>query len=233
MSHPIAVALLLAATAQAPSADAIARQINSQDPRTIAWGAYNAAAYHRVEAIPRLQALLESPPLADPSEARSFTDVVMDALIQLNARVPARLLVPYHATRPVHTFILLSRASDREGPLLEMLPRLSGLPWFAAANLLLQDRSYGLVEHLVRNVKLQLTVHVADSENVGFGVGGGGSIGIGCGVGQDPAGYPPHTEYRWHFGLQSGATVLARPEARVLHSHRHDQLPIWRLPIGH
>jgi hypothetical protein len=209
MSYAMAVLLLLTASAQAPSADAIALQISSQDPRTIAWGAYNAAAYRHRDAIPRLQQLLESPPAMDEAEARAFIDVVMDALIQLDARVPARLLVPYHGTRPAPSFVLLSRGSGREGLLLEMLPRLSGVRWFAAANMMLEDRSYGLVEHLVRNVKLRLTVHVADNENVGFGTGGGLSVGIACGIGQDPPDYPPHAEYRLHFGAQPGAVVLA------------------------
>ena len=84
-------------------------------------------------AIPRLQQILESPPVTAPSEERAFTGVVMDALIQLNARVPARLLAAYGETHPVQTFVLLSSAIDREGVLLELLPRLTGLQWFAAA----------------------------------------------------------------------------------------------------
>jgi hypothetical protein len=209
MGHTFAVALLLSAAAQAPSGDTIARQLDSEDARTIAWGAYNAGAYHSVEAIQRLQQILESPPVTAPSEERAFTGVVMDALIRLNARVPARLLVPYLEKRPVHTFVLLSSATDREGALLELLPRLSGIPWFAAANMLLEDRSSGLVEHLVRTTRLQLTVHVADNENVGFGVGGGGAVGVGCGVGQAPRAYPPHAEYRFELGPRPGLLVLA------------------------
>ena len=209
MGHTFAVALLLSAAAQAPSADTIARQLNSEDAQTIAWGAYNAGAYHSVDAIPRLQQILESPPVTAPSEERAFTGVVMDALIQLNARVPARLLVPYVEKRPVHTFVLLSNATDREGALLELLPRLSGIQWFAAANILFEDRSSGLVEHLVRTTRLRLTVHVADDENVGFGVGGGVSVGIACGVGQDPPAYPPHAEYRLGSSPQPGLIVLA------------------------
>jgi hypothetical protein len=133
----------------------------------------------------------------------------MDALIQLNATVPARLLVPYVEKRPVHTFVLLSKATDREGVLLELLPRLSGIPWFAAANMLFDDRSPGLVEHLVRTVKLQLTVHVVDNENVGITLSGSGLVGIACGIGQDPPAYPPHAEYRLALGPHTGLIVLA------------------------
>ena len=210
MGHILVVAMLLSAAAQAPSAETIARQLNSQDAQTIAWGAYNAGAYHRVDAIPRLQQILESPPVTPSSQERAFIGVVMDALIQLEARVPARLLVRYVGNRPVQTFVLLASATDREGALLELLPRLTGIPWFAAANMLFEDRSPGLVEHLVRTVSLQLTVHVADRESVVFGiVGGGVSVGVACGIGQAAPGYPPHAEYRFEFGPRPGVIVLA------------------------
>ena len=218
MSHTFALAFVLSTVAQAPSPDAIAKQLNAADSRTIAWGAYNAAAYNRVEAIPRLQQILESPPLIDALEKRAFMDVVMDSLIQLNAKVPARLLVPYVGERPIHTSILLSRATDREAVLLELLARLSGNRWFAAANVLLEDRSPGLAEHLVRNLKLQLIIHVADSENVAFGVSGGMSVGIGCGIGQDPPGYPPHAEYTLGRSPQAGSIVLAAGPQPVYYS---------------
>jgi hypothetical protein len=218
MGHTLVAALLLSAAAQAPSADTIARQLDSQDTQTLAWGAYNAGAYHRVDAIPRLQQIFEFPPVTAPSEERAFIGVVMDALIQLKARVPARLLAPYVEKRPVHTFVLLSSATDREGVLLELLPRLSGVQWFAAANMLFEDRSPGLVEHLARTVRLQLTVHVADSENVGFAVGGAVSVAIACGIGQDPPAYPPHAEYRFGFGPQPGLIVLSQGPHPIYYS---------------
>jgi hypothetical protein len=219
MGHLAAVALLLSAAAQAPSADPIARQLNSQDAQTIAWGAYNAGAYHRVDAIPRLQQILEFLPLTAPTEERALIAVVMDALIQLKAKVPARLLLPYLEKRPVHTFVLLSSATDREGALLELLPRLSGTQWFAAANMLFEDRSPGLIEHLVQTARLQLTVHVADTENVGFGIGAGvSSVSIACGIGQDPPAYPPHAEYRFGWSPEPGLIVLATGPHPVYYS---------------
>lgn len=209
MGPTLGLALLLATLAQAPAADAIGRQLDSRDTRTVAWAAYNAGAYHRVEAIPRLQQLLESPPATGPFEERAFIAVLMDALIQLDAKLPARILVPHMQRHPVQTFVLLSRATDREGVLLDLLPQLTSIQWFAAANLLFEDRSPGLVEHLARTVKLQLTVHVADDEHLAPGAGHSVSVGIACGIGQDPPAYPPHAEYRFVLGSQPGTTVLA------------------------
>lgn len=218
MVHTLAVALLLSGAAQAPLADTIAQQLASADARTIAWGAFNAGAYRRVEAIPRLEQLLESPPPTGLDEERAVIDVVMDALIELNAHVPARLVVPYVQRRPVQAFVLLSRANDRQGVLLELLPQLSGMQWFAAANILLEDRSAGLAEHLIRTVRLGLTVHVADTEGAGF-VEGGGSMGVSCGMGQNPPGYPPHAEYRFALGPHPGLIVLA-PGPRLVYYSR-------------
>jgi len=218
MDPAVLVALVLTVATHAPTAATIARQLDTQRAQTIAWAAYNAGAYHRVEAIPRLQQILESPLVTSPVEERAFIGVVMDALIQLNARVPAQLLVPYVEKRPVHTFVLLASATNREGVLLQLFPRLSGIQWFAVANMLFEERSPALVEHLVRTVRLQLTVQVADNENVAFGISGGVSVGIACGIGQDPPAYPPHAEYRFGFGPQPGAIVLAPGPRPVYYS---------------
>lgn len=85
--------------------------------------------------IPRLQRILQSPPAMGRAEERALIGVVMDALIQLNARIPARLLMPDIHKRPVHAFVLPSSGPDREGVLLDLLPRLSGFQWFAAADM--------------------------------------------------------------------------------------------------
>jgi hypothetical protein len=162
MGHIVVGALLIFAAAQAPSVETMAQQLESREPQTVAWGAYHAGAYHRADMIPRLQRILESPPVTKPFEEPAFIGVVMDALMQLNAKVPARVLLPYVEKRPVHAFVLLPRATNREGVLLELLPRLSGARWFAAANMLFDDRSPGLLAYLMR-VHCSGSVHAARS----------------------------------------------------------------------
>lgn len=210
----------MAAAAQAPPTSAIARQLESTDARIVAWGAYNAAAYHRDDMIPRLQEIVESPPATALNEERDLIGVVMDALIQLNARVPARALVRYVDKRPVHTFVLLSSATDRERVLLELLPRLSGLRWFAAADMLFTDRAPELTAHLVNTVRLQLIVDVADTGDGEWGTGSESGVAVGCGIGQDAPGYPPHAEYRFELGPRSGFFVLATGPHPVYYSRR-------------
>jgi hypothetical protein len=217
MGQTLLAVLLLAAGAQPPSGDAIARQLDSTDARTVAWGAYNAGAYHREDMIPRLQRILQLPPPAAPQEERTFLGTVMDALVQLNASVEARVLVPYVASHPVHTAVLLSRANHRDDVLLDLLPRVSGFQWFAAADMLFEDRSPELAEYLVRTTRLQLTVYVADSDGSGFGEGAGGAA-VGCGIGQNPPAYPPHAEYRFELAPHPGVVVLSTGPHPVYYS---------------
>ena len=54
-AHLAAAALIVTAAVQPPSTDEIARQVHSTDARTVAWGAFHARAYHRVDLIPSLQ----------------------------------------------------------------------------------------------------------------------------------------------------------------------------------
>lgn len=65
----------------------IHRSLESPDPRTLAWGVYEAGAYHVTDAVPVLQRILESPPALENRERRALIDVVLDALLQWNARL--------------------------------------------------------------------------------------------------------------------------------------------------
>jgi hypothetical protein len=137
--------------------------------------------------------------------------------------VPARIVVPYVERHPVEAFALLSNATEREAVLLDLLPRLSGSRWFAAADMLFEDRSPGLIAHLVRTVRLQLTVAVVDDEHHGCFPGGGASGGVADGMGQSPANYPPHAEYRFESAPRRGFVVLATGPHPVYYSRN-----VWR-----
>jgi hypothetical protein len=117
------------ASAQAP-VDAIAQQLDSTDARSVAWGACNAGVYLREDLIPRLARLLQFPPASDRIRERVLMAIVMDALIQLHARVPPVDLMSHVDRQPVQTLVLLSNATDHEDVLLALLPRVSGLTWF-------------------------------------------------------------------------------------------------------
>jgi hypothetical protein len=65
----------------------VAQDLESHDPRTVAWGAYLAGVYQLTASVPTLQRMLESPPAMTAGGRSAFVDVVLDALIQLNARL--------------------------------------------------------------------------------------------------------------------------------------------------
>jgi hypothetical protein len=198
----------------------VERQLDSTDAQTVAWGAYNAGAYRVTGAIPVLQQILESPPQVSVRERRALLDVVFDALIQLNARLPASLVVRDADERPVQTYALLARARDRDPILMKLLTKASGLEWYAAADMLFGDKPAELAAHLLTTVHHRLTITVSDGQDGPFGgmVGASSSVSVADGIGENPQGYPPHTEYRFEAGPLAGFLVLAAGPHPVYYS---------------
>jgi hypothetical protein len=197
----------------------VVRKLESADPATVAWGAYEAGAYHLTQTIPALQRIVEEPPAQVDRQRRALLDVVLDALLQLRARLPASLLVRSAVEHPVQSFALLANAKDREPVLRTLLSQTTGFRWFAAANMLLADRAPSLATHLLQTLHLRLTIWVLDSEH-GGGMGRGNASGasISDGIGQNPRGYPPHAEYRFEMAPSPGFLVLTTGPRSVFYS---------------
>jgi hypothetical protein len=70
----------------------VERQLDSTDARSVAWGAYSAGVYQLTSTVRVLQRILGSPPATTALERRALLDAVLDALIQLNAHLPASLV---------------------------------------------------------------------------------------------------------------------------------------------
>jgi hypothetical protein len=149
-------------------------------------------------------------------ERSAFVDVVLDALIQLNARLPAPLVARYAEMRPVQSLALLTNSIERDPTLLDLFSRTSGTLWYGLANLLLQDRAPGFAGQLLKTLQLRLNLTVSD---VGQGVGSGsGSLSVGDGIGENPAGYPPHAQYRFEIGPRTGVVILTTGPHTVYYS---------------
>jgi ubiquinone/menaquinone biosynthesis C-methylase UbiE len=195
----------------------VERQLGSTDAREAAWGAYNAGAYQLTSAIPVLQRILAAPPASTDRERLALADAVLDALIQLHARVPAPVAVPYVDLRPVQTLVLLTSAADRDPALLHLLTTTSGWRWYSAANVLLQEKAPGLAPHLLATLKVRLTVIVVDGGQ-GVPQGTGWSIPGGEHSFENPAGYPPHARYEFSMTPQPGIIVLTAGPRTVYYS---------------
>jgi hypothetical protein len=215
----------------------VTRKLQSADRETVAWGAFEAGAFHVTEAVPALQSILDAPlPRQDDWAGWALVDLALDSLIQLRAPLPAALVARYAGARPVQAYILLTRSNDRVPVLVDLLADASGSQWYAAANMLLDDKAPGLAAHLLRTVRLRLTITVSEGGNRMRGAGGGsGTWGVGDGVGQSPPAFPPHAAYRFEFSPRPGLSVLAHGPRPLFYSrtvHTTLQYPVSALHIG-
>lgn len=193
-----------------PEATATAnRLLQSSDAKEVAWGAFTAAQYQLTSTIPLLVTALqrEFPADADPHAGSKVA--ILDALVQLHARVPAEVLRSFLPRWPIPTLILLDTSTgDRDGMLLERLGVTGSFEWQAVANLLLQDKPPGFAFRLLDGLQLRLTVYVSDEPNRGFGSATGGGSEHGCMAGSVARGYPPLADYAFAVA-GPGATILS------------------------
>lgn len=199
-----------AAQAQDASAAAdLAHDLASDDPRVVAWAAFRAGEARQTDAIPALIDTLASARGRSPAlEWGAVRDVLLDALIRLDACPLVSALMPHYDARSEEVLILLAEPrAGRDDALLDVLKRESGILWYAAAGLLVEDEAPGLAAELLRGLRLTLEVTVEDGRpgdtSGGFGMGG-----IGHGVLYPVKGFPPIANYSfWDFPVR-GAVVL-------------------------
>jgi hypothetical protein len=215
-----AALLVTAASAQAgpgvrpvadtPATPELVRQLASDDPRVVAWAAYRAGDARRQDAVPALVDTLASPRLAAANhEWGAARDVVLDALIRLEARPPADVLTRHYDARSEQVLILLAGpGAGRNRALLGILKDESGILWHAAAGLLLDDKAAGLAASLLGGLRLTLEVTVVDGFAGDSLLDGGHTGGIGCGVMYPGAGFPPIATYSFWTTAEGGAIVL-------------------------
>ena len=215
--------LLIAASAhagaqasQAPEGRAaadLARDLASNDPRVVAWAAYRAGEARRADAVPALVDTLASARVRSPGlEWGAVRDALLDALIRLDACPPVSALMPHYDARSEEVLILLAEPrAGRDDALLDVLKRESGILWYAAAGLLVEDEAPGLAAELLRGLRLTLEVTVEDGRpgdtSGGFGMGG-----IGHGVLYPVKGFPPIANYSfWDFPVRDAVVLAGGP----------------------
>ena len=197
-----------------------ARLLKSQGNRERAWGAYLSGAYGLKEHEPLLVALLEDPALAAGGwEESAARQAALDALIRLDAEVPAEVLRALPQQFTDEALILLARSPEKNSEaLLEMFAGLdnngySGACWLAAGNLLAGVKARGFAARLLGGLKVEAYVAVLDADG-SHGLGGGD--GGGCGGGSDFGGYGdfPPVGYYWLTHEASRGAVVVAPGKR-------------------
>jgi len=187
----------------------VERLLASNDPTEVAWGAYTAAQYRVLSAVPLLTNALGQD-FGGNSDVRHAAELaILDALVQLDASVPAETLRGSLSRWPVPTLILLNNATgDRDALLLQRLNATSGFEWQAIANFLLRSRPSGFAASLLRDLRLRINVYVTDEPQRGFGGAEGPNSESPTYVIAVRSGYPPTAEYQFSVA-RPGATILS------------------------
>jgi hypothetical protein len=224
-----------AAGVSVPTLATVQAMLRSGSASEVAWGAFLAAQFQLKEAIPAIAGRLQAPPEADRNGREHLVAGMLDSLIQLRARLPAAVLLPYYDEWPIHTLVLLGSASEgRDAALIGVLRTATGYRWYGAANLLLATRPPGFAAVLLRGLTLTLAVTVSESGNDGGVPGGiGAGQGHGDGGGQLPTGFPPYASYS--FGRANGSILLAFGPTPVFYTrvvHNAFQFPLSGSDIG-
>jgi hypothetical protein len=187
-------------TSQAEAARLQKGWLHSGDPRLIAWAAELIAGDARRALIPDLIARLDVP--GDVSvDMKTALRAVADALIQLQAQVPANLVMKLPSWYATQQIILLAKSPDRYELLMRFFGTSNGFQWLAAANLLAAKPGPDFAMALLRDFHIEASFLVISP---GMGYGGGGA---GCGgdwaMGLPNPGWPPINYYE--LSLKKGA----------------------------
>lgn len=226
LSISIAAVALMAAVPAAqtprrpPTVSDVRAGLQSSSSLEVAWAMFSAGEYGYTEVLPDLLPFLETlPPTTTfkDKERRTLVALLLDALIQLHASVPASSVAPFFKQWPVQTLVLLGNASERDPVLLDILRDTAGkseAAWVSAANLLFRSKPPGFAAQLLDGVQIELMIHVFDRQLDGAAAGGiGPGAGIGVGMSDvdnsEPADFPPYAEYKFAILARSGAVVLA------------------------
>jgi hypothetical protein len=199
------------------STSSTSRQLQSNDAREVAWGAFQAAQYHVVSAVPFLTATLLKELQGDAHARQAAELAILDALVQLDAQVPVDVLRSSFDRWPVPTLILLGNATgNRDALLLEYLNATSGLEWQAIANFLLQTEPPGFAFRLLNGLELRLDICLTDGA-IGIGYGGGMESGPNYAIAVP--GFPPLPDYQLS-GAATGATILSIGPETIYYTRR-------------
>jgi hypothetical protein len=162
---------------QVPELD---RQLATGEPRDMAWAAYAIGVQRHFDMVPKLVQLVSSFEGGASADDRRISpeaavmEAVADALIRLEAKLPADVVMHLYPRFPAQTIILLSRASDNSGPLMEIFQKTKSRDlWLAAGNLLAVHPPPGFVRTLLSGAVTTFSFRVVwtDPEE-GGGVGG-------------------------------------------------------------
>jgi len=183
-------------------------RLRSDQPATVAWGAYLAGKYGLVELAPQM---LDR--LAEQEPRSMVAACLLDGLIRLRVMPTPAQLAPWFSQPLTRNAALVLAARD-SGAHADALQRLwrerppGDLAGMAAGNLLTATRNKAFAAELVRGLRLELRIVVHDPDRMEFDGQGGGMAG-GTALRTVPEAFPPVGIYRLDSSGRDGDTVLA------------------------
>ena len=221
------------AGAYIPATAEIQRLLESTTPSEQAWGAWLAAQARGFGLIPLIRQVADRYRAADDWRESAVASAALDALIQLQASVPAGWSRTFLEKWPAQTLILLSRAGGDAGPvLLDVARSQRGVRWLAAANLLLTRRTPGFAAHLLDDLEISAWVLITKDQSQLGGMGAlDASVGHG-GVGRLPD-FPPLANYYLSSSANAGGVVLSPGPVTIYYFRDVSQPGETANPIWH
>jgi len=193
----------------------IIKRILSTDSPSSAWGAYYAGKSRLKESIPTLLELVKRQNRRLNGPVPLVKKAALDALIRLDADVPAGLL--YHGLNEVclaETLILLAKNPEKNRNGLFYLMDYDDVDnqhWWATAAVLTSLNPLGLAERLLKEARLTLCVTVCDQGEKRGSTCSEGSGGLRSWSATANL-YPPKSTYIFSTNPEKGAVVLqAKP----------------------
>jgi len=175
-----------------------------RSPRDDAWYAWRAGERGDEATVSELRRLLQR------TDDRTVRETVLDALIQLKARVPWTELEDLSRRQLTRVLILQAQhpRENRDGLLALLNRSLPHYHWAAACNLLVAQKAPGLAARLLARFEptLQISVVDPDDERI-YGLGSGIGGGRGDGRLTVAEGWPP----RAYYSLTNGKGVVIAP----------------------
>jgi hypothetical protein len=184
--------------------------LESPDSKDQTWGAWLAGQGKVRDAASLLQRIVEKQiTAANASTVNPPLDTALDALIQLEAKVPPAFILMIYKKRPAQALVLLSKfGSERNALLLDLGEHANGAELLAIVNMLIEHRTPGTAALLLKNLKIYSSLVLVDegSQDPGEAMVGTPTFMI---AGDPAAGHPPLAYYWLTDEPRRGDIVLA------------------------
>jgi hypothetical protein len=180
---------------------------HSEGDKALAWWAYIAGRDRLRDRQAELERIVAE--RIDTTPDAAPVDFALDALIQLEADVPAALLARIVRKRPTEALVLIARGggAGADAVLVDALSSTNGYAWYGAANLALARRPPGVAAALLTRLRVRAAVTITrHGTEMGFD---GSGVGIGHCVAEEHPGMPPWPASKLAGDTSRGGVLLA------------------------